>query len=130
MNERIVEIHHQDIRLTLEHSHSEGFSYLSFITAVDYENYFLLVWRLVNVNKKEAMIVETRLEKDSPIAPSSVDLWKGADWHEREIYDLFGITFTGHPDLRRMFLPADFDGHPLRKDYENPEVEKRPESYF
>jgi NADH-quinone oxidoreductase subunit C len=55
-----------------------------------------------------------------PEVPSVVELWKGADWHEREVYDLCGVQFTGHPDLRRILLSEDWVGHPLRKDYEFP----------
>ena len=53
--------------------------------------------------------------------PSIAKLWKGADWHEREAYDLMGITFTGHPDMRRILLPSDWEGHPLQKKYKEPE---------
>ncbi|WP_448518376.1 NADH-quinone oxidoreductase subunit C [Rhodoflexus sp.] len=59
--------------------------------------------------------------QDLPQAPSLTGLWRTADWHEREAYDLFGITFTGHPDLRRILLPADWQGYPLRKDYDEQE---------
>ena len=57
------------------------------------------------------------LSEDSPVVPTVVTVWKTADWHERETFDLLGIRFEGHPDLRRILLPSDFDGHALRKDY-------------
>lgn len=58
---------------------------------------------------------------DLPVIPSISSIWPTADWHEREAYDLVGIHFEGHPDLRRILMPEDWEGHPLRKDYENPE---------
>lgn len=57
------------------------------------------------------------LSEDAPKVPTVTNIWKTADWHERETYDLFGVIFDGHPDLRRILLPSDFDGHALRKDY-------------
>ena len=57
------------------------------------------------------------LSEDEPNVPTVVTTWKAADWHERETYDMFGVIFDGHPDLRRILLPSDFDGHALRKDY-------------
>jgi NADH-quinone oxidoreductase subunit C len=62
-----------------------------------------------------------RVDRQNPVAPSVTSIWKGADWHERETYDLVGIRFEGHPDLRRILLPEDWAGHPLRKDYEYPD---------
>jgi NADH-quinone oxidoreductase subunit C len=57
------------------------------------------------------------LSEDKPIVPTVITVWKTADWHERETFDMFGVIFDGHPDLRRILLPSDFDGHALRKDY-------------
>lgn len=130
MNERAVCVRIEDLELTLEHLHSEGYSYFSFMTAVDYPDHFLMVYGLVNTGKHESIIIEAPLSKEEPVAPSSTGIWKGAEWHEREVYDLFGITFEGHPDMRRMFLPEEFEGHPLRKDFQSDEVEKKPEDFY
>jgi len=62
-----------------------------------------------------------RVPKDNPHVPSVESVWKTANWHEREAYDLIGVVFDGHPDLRRILLPDDWEGHPLRKDYKVPE---------
>ena len=96
------------------------------ITAVDNQPDFELVYHLsclsgeltVDDTKMSAMIeVHIHLKRDSPSIDSVSDLWFGANWHEREAFDLMGIYFIGHPDLRRVLLPEGFAGHPLRKDY-------------
>ncbi len=76
------------------------------------------IWYAVlNVENGERIIVKTHLDDPDPRLPSVYDLWKGADWMEREVYDMFGIEFDGHPDLRRILLPDEFVAFPLRKDY-------------
>lgn len=76
------------------------------------------VWyAFLNVENGERFIVKTHLDDPDPRLPSVYDLWKGADWMEREVYDMFGIEFDGHPDLRRILLPDEFVAFPLRKDY-------------
>ncbi len=108
---------------------SENFNYFSFLTAVDRKSYFELFYHLVNVENEEKIFIRTKAERKDPTVPSVVSLWKGADWQEREVYDLFGVTFEGHPELKRILLPEDWEGFPLRKDYEDFEVVRRPD-YF
>jgi NADH-quinone oxidoreductase subunit C len=94
------------------------FDYLNYITAVDYYDYFELVYQLTSIKHNHGLVLKTRLsDRVSPVMPSFAGLWKGADFQEREIYDLMGISFKGHPNLKRIFLWEGFDGHPLRKDY-------------
>ena len=94
------------------------FDYLTSITAVDYYNYFEVVYQLTSINHNHSLVVKTRCYgRDNPIVPSVVSLWRGADFQEREIYDLMGISFEGHPNLKRIFLWEGFQGHPLRRDY-------------
>jgi NADH-quinone oxidoreductase subunit C len=94
------------------------FDYLSAITAVDYYDYFEVVYQLTSLQHNHSLVVKTRCyERENPTLPSVVSLWRGADFQEREIYDLFGITFEGHPNLKRIVLWEGFQGHPLRKDY-------------
>lgn len=128
MRVEVVEIKPEDIRLTLEHLKNEGYDYFSFLTAVDYRDHILLVWWLVNTKKKSAVMVESGVKPDAPVA-SVADLWKGAEWHEREVYDLFGVVFEGNPELKRILLSDDFEGHPLRKDFTADDTEKRPEGF-
>ena len=99
------------------------FSYLASISGVDYlkiegeGSRFAIIYHVCSLKSKRRLAVKTFIPEDSLEIDSIYSLWKTADWQEREIYDLFGITFKGHPALKRVFLPEDFEGHPLRKDY-------------
>ena len=103
-----------------------GFEHCSLITAIDNQPQFELVYHFSAINgsvfvqdSPAAVMAEIHifLERDTPTVESVSDLWFGANWHEREAFDLMGIYFIGHPDLRRVLLPEGFAGHPLRKDY-------------
>jgi len=94
------------------------FNYLSFITAVDYYDHFELVYLLNSLEHNHSLTLKARLyDRQNPTISSVVELWQGADFQEREIYDLFGIRFEGHPNLKRIFMWEGFEGHPLRKDF-------------
>ncbi len=89
------------------------------ITAIDYpgsEKRFLLVYNLLSVSKNFRIKVKTKTNEDNPVA-SVYEVYPCANWYEREVWDLFGIRFSGHPDLRRILTDYDFEGHPLRKDF-------------
>jgi NADH-quinone oxidoreductase subunit C len=95
-------------------------NYLSDITCVDWypaEPRFEVVYHLLSIPNKERVRLKVRLESASPVVESLTPLWPGANYFEREVFDLFGIRFTGHPYLRRLLMPEDWEGHPLRKDY-------------
>ena len=100
-----------------------GFDMLAEITAVDYLEYegatdrFGVVYVVVNTKTGERLIIKTFVNDPDPVLPSMCSLWKAADWLEREVYDMFGIKFSGHPDLRRILTPDEFTAYPLRKDY-------------
>ncbi len=96
-----------------------NFVYLSDITGVDYPQRvprFDVVYHLYSIDKNHRIRLKIAVDEDKGI-PSVTGIWKGADWFEREVYDLFGIEFENHPDLRRILLTDDWQGHPLRKDY-------------
>ncbi len=96
------------------------FNYLSDITAVDWypsEPRFEVVYHLFSITKKERVRLKVRLSDDSPVLESVTSVWPGANYFEREVFDLFGIRFNGHPYLRRLLMPEDWEGNPLRKDY-------------
>ena len=94
------------------------FSFLTSVTAVDYIEYFELVYRLLSMKRNHSVVIRTRCYgRDEPTAPSVTSVWKGAEFQEREIWDLMGIRFEGHPNMKRILLWEGFPGHPLRKDY-------------
>ena len=96
------------------------FNLLSDATCVDrypLEPRFELNYQLVSIPNRKRVQLRVRLSGDDPVVDSLVPVWPGANWLEREIFDLFGIRFTDHPDLRRILLPEDWEGSPLRKDY-------------
>jgi len=94
------------------------FNYLNYITATDYQTYFEVIYNLISLEHNHGLILKTRLiAREKPRIASLISLWAGADFQEREIFDLFGINFTGHPNLKRIFLWEGFPGYPLRKDY-------------
>jgi len=100
-----------------------GFDMLSDVTAVDYLNYpgavdrYHVVYVLTNTGTAERLIVKVPVNDPDPAVPSLTGMWIGADWIERECYDMFGIVFENHPDLRRILMPEGFASYPLRKDY-------------
>ncbi|HYD49215.1 MAG TPA: NADH-quinone oxidoreductase subunit C [Terriglobales bacterium] len=99
-----------------------AFDSLSNLSALDYkaENHIQLVYHLFSYRHRHWLILKVNADRDNPVVPSVESIWKAANWHEREAYDLLGVSFTGHPDLRRILLPEDWIGHPLRKDYVEP----------
>ena len=96
------------------------YNLLTAATCVDrypVEPRFELNYQLVSITRKEKVRLRVKLSGSDPVVDSLMPVWPGANWLEREIFDLFGIRFTGHPDLRRILLPDDWEGHPLRRDY-------------
>ena len=107
-----------DIISLLKNTSELDFDYLTNITATDYYDYFELVYQLTSIEHNHSLVVKTRCYgRENPTIPSVVSLYQGADFQEREIYDLMGISFTGHPNLKHIVLWEGFEGHPLRKDY-------------
>lgn len=100
---------------------SQGFTHLSLITGVDRKSRLEVVYHLHNIQKNEYVIVKT--ETDDERVPSVTSLFRSADWDEREQYDMMGIVFEGHPNLKRLFLPESWVGHPLRKNYDLSKVQ-------
>ena len=95
---------------------------------IDWEPHYELLYHLSSMKHRHRLVLRVVLPRwrndvpgQLPQVVSVADIWRTADWHEREVYDLGGVAFTGHPDFRRILCPEDWDGHPLRKDYETPE---------
>jgi len=114
-----------EIALFLISHESAYFDLLESISAVDFEDRFELYYHFWSVVLEQRCILRVELIKneagESESVPSLVSFWRTAEWHERECWDLMGIKFENHPDLRRILLPEDWPGHPLRKNYQNPE---------
>ena len=100
-----------------------GFDMLADLAGIDYLNYpnatdrYAVVYALTNTTTGERVFVKAFTNDPDPELPSAVPVWKAADWMEREVYDMYGVRFTGHPDLRRILMPSEFTAYPLRKDY-------------
>jgi len=96
------------------------FDFLEDETAVDWpkRNVIEVVYHLLSYKHRHAIVLKVEADRAAPSVPTVEGVWKTANWFEREIYDLFGVDFPGHPDLRRIMLPDDWVGHPLRKDYQ------------
>jgi NADH-quinone oxidoreductase subunit C len=142
---RIVRVTPAELRATLEGLKADGFTVMMDVGGADYpgrEPRFDVVYHFVKlsaaartvaaVGTPERVRVLCGVPEADPAVPSIADLWPAADWAEREVFDLFGIRFDGHPDLRRIQLPADWEGHPLRKDYplRGPARERAPRPNF
>jgi len=94
-----------------------GYTYFSFMTAVDNGSNLTLYYRIANLeNNSEVWLVVENVPYGAEV-PSLYDIFEGADWHERECYDLFGVKFSNHPNLKRILLPEDYEGHPLLKSF-------------
>lgn len=97
-----------------------NFTLFEDVTAIDWsprEPRFEVVYHLLSISNRQPIRLKVPLSGENPQVPSITGVFKGANWYEREVFDLFGITFTGHPELRRIEMPEDWIGHPLRKDY-------------
>ena len=109
-----------DILRALRDEPGFEFNFLSDLTAVDWDQRkprFDVIYNLNSLTKNHRLRVKVSIDGDDAWVDSTIDLWKAADWLEREAFDMFGIQFRGHPDLRRILLYDSFEGHPLRKDY-------------
>lgn len=93
------------------------FDYLADITAIDWKDRIEVVYRMTALASNKKVVLRIDLDRENPEVDSIVPVWKGADYQEREVYDLMGVVFNGHPNLKRILLPEDWEGHPLRKDY-------------
>ncbi|MBI3405005.1 MAG: NADH-quinone oxidoreductase subunit C [Acidobacteria bacterium] len=121
--ELTIVVPREHLRQVSEILHGEpelGFRYLSDVTGVDRfptEPRFELNYHLVSIARKERIRLKVRVGSSNPTVDSVTFVWEGSNWHEREVFDLFGVRFEGHPDLRRILLPETFEGFPLRKDF-------------
>ncbi len=107
-----------DIVSFLKDAPEYQFNYFANVTAVDYYDYFEVVYHLTSMEHNHSLVLKTRCYgRENLSVPSLADLYQGANFQEREVYDLMGISFEGHPNMKRILLWDGFEGHPLRKDY-------------
>jgi NADH-quinone oxidoreductase subunit C len=111
-----------DVARFLKEEPTLALDYLTDATAVDFpkESLFRLVYHLWSMGQRHGFKLKVELPREGATVASVASVWRGANWLEREVFDLFGIGFEGHPDLRRIMMPDDWQGHPLRKDYQDP----------
>lgn len=102
----------------LKHHELLQFNYLRNVSGIDYETHMEVVYHMVSLTSKREVAVKVKTDREAASVYSATPTWATANWNEREIFDLLGISFPGHPDLRRIMMPDDWVGHPLRKDYE------------
>jgi len=96
------------------------FDFLFCVSGVDWKTHLAMVYHLRSTTSGQTVVVKMRLDREHPAIATVSDIWRTAEFHEREAYDLLGIEFIGHPDLRRLFMTDEWKGWPLRKDYEDP----------
>ena len=97
-----------------------SFDYLFCITCVDWKTHLSMVYHLTSTRYRHTLVIKSKLDRNDPVIDSVTDIWKTADFHEREAFEMFGVRFLNHPDLRKLILPDDWTGYPMRKDYEDP----------
>ena len=107
-----------EIGLYLRDDEAMGFESLMCLSGVDYPEHLTLVYHLFSTSRRHKITLKADVGRDGPRVPTVEGIWRVANWHERETYDMFGIVFDGHSDLRRILCPDDWEGWPLRKDYQ------------
>lgn len=110
--------HWRSVSQLLKHNEQLQFNYLRNVSGVDYESHMEVVYHMISLVSKREVAVKVKTERDRASVYSATPVWATANWNEREIFDLLGIDFPGHPDMRRIMMPDEWVGHPLRKDYE------------
>lgn len=98
------------------------FKYMVNLSGMDYKTNLTVVYHLYSISLNHRIVLKVELDRDNPVVPTVECVWKTANWHEREAYDMFGIVFEGHPYMVRILCPYDWEGFPLRKDYKEPET--------
>jgi len=112
----------KDVALLLRDDPSMQFDYMMCLSGVDYNDGRLgIVYHLFSMVHKHKIVLKAFCTKESPHVRSVSSVWGTANWHEREVFDMYGVVIDDHPDLRRLLMPDDWEGHPLRKDYKVPE---------
>lgn len=105
----------------LRHDPALSFNYLFCLTCVDWKTHFTMVYHLSSTQYRHNLVVKAKLDRDKPEVETMAYIWRTAEFHEREVYEMFGVNFLNHPDLRLLILPDGWEGkNPMRKDFEDP----------
>jgi NADH-quinone oxidoreductase subunit C len=110
----------KDFAKKLRYTSGLDFDYLFCVTCVDWKTHLTMVYHLTATTHRHTVVVKSKLDRNKPEIETVCDIWRTAEFHEREQFELFGVKFLNHPDLRRLILTDDFEGYPLRKDFEDP----------
>lgn len=124
VNQPAIEVKKEFLIKTLSHLKSQGYAILVDLTAVDFlvpDKHTEVIYFLHHPVTHERIQVSVFIKREDPL-PTVIPLWEGANWYERELFDLYGVLFDGHPDLTRILMPDDWNGHPLRRDYALTEI--------
>lgn len=97
-----------------------GMDYLFCLTCIDWKTHLTMVYHLSSTKHRHTLVLKSNLDRNQPEIDSVSAIWRTAEFHEREVFELFGVQFRNHPDLRKLILTDDFEGYPLRKDFEDP----------
>jgi NADH-quinone oxidoreductase subunit C len=130
---QVITVESKDLINTAIYLSNIGYDWFQFATGVDDGENIEMVYHIEKSAGKDknskSVFIKTKVSKADCMVDSLVAIWPAANWHERETFDLFGVTFLGHPNIKRIFMPDDWEGYPLRKDYEHPYLKRRPD-YF
>ena len=110
----------KEISMFLRDEAGLEFDYMANLTGMDNKDSLGIVYHLYSMQYKHRIVLKVKLNREKPAVPTVERVWKTANWHEREVYDMFGVEFENHPDLERILCPEDWEGFPLRKDYTAP----------
>ena len=110
----------RDLLQTLHNMDDLAFDYMFCLTCVDWKTHLTMVYHLESTKHRHVVVIKSKLDRENPEIDTMSDIWRTAELLEREVYELFGVRFINHPDLRKLLLSDEWDGWPLRKDYEDP----------
>ncbi len=110
----------KDVSNALRHTEGFDFDYLFCLTCIDWKTHLTMVYHFTSTIHRHHLVVKIKLDRTTPEVETVATIWRTAEFHEREVFELFGVNFINHPDLRKLILPDDWEGFPLRKDYEDP----------
>jgi len=96
------------------------FDFLFCLTCIDWLKHLTMVYHVTSTKYRHNLVIKVNLDREKPQIGSVAGIWRTADFHEREVYEMYGVQFIGHPDLRKLILPDDWEGYPMRKDYDDP----------